>query len=202
MFGSNKKLRCLIPCAIDQDPYFRMTRDLAPRMGYHKCALIESRFFPALQGESGKMSASDANSAIFVTDTPKQIKTKITRYAFSGGGATLEEHRERGANLEVDVPWKYLNFFMDNDEKLAEIGREYGAGRMSTGEARGNLPPDDLPNAVYRKRPFLCPATQIKGVLIDLLADMVQKHQEARARVTDEVLAQFMTPRLMKNLWE
>ena len=31
MFGAEKKsLRCLIPCAIDQDPYFRMTRDAAP----------------------------------------------------------------------------------------------------------------------------------------------------------------------------
>lgn len=58
---------------------------------------------------------------------------QINRYAFSGGGATLEEHRARGANLEVDVPWKYLNFFMEDDEKLARIGQEYGAGRMLTG---------------------------------------------------------------------
>lgn len=28
IFG-NKKVQCLIPCAIDQDPYFRMTRDVA-----------------------------------------------------------------------------------------------------------------------------------------------------------------------------
>lgn len=48
------------------------------------------------QGESGKMSASDPTSAIFVTDTDKQIKTKINKYAFSGGCATTEEHRERG----------------------------------------------------------------------------------------------------------
>jgi len=32
-----------------QDPYFRMTRDVAPRIGYQKPALIESSFFPALQ---------------------------------------------------------------------------------------------------------------------------------------------------------
>lgn len=32
---------------------------------------------PPLQGESGKMSASDENSAIFVSDTPKQIKSKV-----------------------------------------------------------------------------------------------------------------------------
>ena len=42
------------------------------------------------------MSASDPNSAIFVTDTAKQIKTKINKFAFSGGRATVEEHRERG----------------------------------------------------------------------------------------------------------
>ena len=32
-----------------QDPYFRMTRDVAPKLGYFKPALIESSFFPALQ---------------------------------------------------------------------------------------------------------------------------------------------------------
>ena len=40
LFGTDKKsLRCLIPCAIDQDPYFRMTRDAAPRIGGYKPAL-------------------------------------------------------------------------------------------------------------------------------------------------------------------
>jgi len=62
---------------------------------------------------------------------------QINKYAFSGGGATLEEHRAKGANLDVDVPWKYLNFFMEDDTKLAQIGREYGAGRMLTGEVEG-----------------------------------------------------------------
>jgi tryptophanyl-tRNA synthetase len=60
-----------------------MTRDVAPRIGHHKPALIESRFFPALQGESGKMSASDTTSAIFVNDTPADIKSKV------GGGGVL-----------------------------------------------------------------------------------------------------------------
>ena len=45
------------------------------------------------------MSASDPTSAIFVTDTDKQIKTKINKYAFSGGCATVEEHREKGEQL-------------------------------------------------------------------------------------------------------
>ena len=40
---------CLIPCAIDQDAYFRMTRDVAPRLGFRKPSLIHSKFFPPLQ---------------------------------------------------------------------------------------------------------------------------------------------------------
>ena len=67
------------------------------------------------------------------THAKKKTKKQIKKYAFSGGGATTEEHRARGANLDVDVPWKYLNFFMEDDTRLAEIGREYGAGRMLTG---------------------------------------------------------------------
>jgi tryptophanyl-tRNA synthetase len=45
----SKEMPCLIPCAIDQDAYFRMTRDVAPRLGYKKPALIHSKFFPGLE---------------------------------------------------------------------------------------------------------------------------------------------------------
>jgi len=37
------------------------------------------------------MSSSIPNSAIFLTDTAKQIKDKINKHAFSGGKATKEE---------------------------------------------------------------------------------------------------------------
>jgi len=50
-----------------------------------------------VQGETGKMSGSDPSSAIFVTDTAAQIKNKINRFALSGGGETVEEHRANGA---------------------------------------------------------------------------------------------------------
>ena len=32
IFNGNLDVPCLIPCAIDQDPYFRMTRDVAPKL--------------------------------------------------------------------------------------------------------------------------------------------------------------------------
>lgn len=66
-----------------QDPYFRMTRDVAPKLGFPKPALLHSSFFPALQGAQTKMSASDNNTAIFLTDTPKQVKNKVNNLFYS-----------------------------------------------------------------------------------------------------------------------
>lgn len=77
-------MRCLIPQAIDQDPYFRMTRDVAPRLGYMKPALIHSKFFPSLLGRSAKMSGSKTETTIFVSDSEEEVALKIKKYAFSG----------------------------------------------------------------------------------------------------------------------
>jgi tryptophanyl-tRNA synthetase len=60
-----------------QDAYFRMTRDVAPRLGYLKPSLIHCKFFPPLQGLGGKMSGSLSNTAVYVTDTPKQVNSCI-----------------------------------------------------------------------------------------------------------------------------
>ena len=53
-----------------------------------------------------------------MSDTPNQIKNKINKHAFSGGQETLELHRELGGNPDVDVPYQYLAYFEDDDEKL------------------------------------------------------------------------------------
>jgi hypothetical protein len=37
------------------------------------------------------------------------------------------------------VPWKWLNFFLEDDERLARIGEEYGSGRMLTGDIKAEL---------------------------------------------------------------
>ncbi|XP_032406344.1 tryptophan--tRNA ligase, cytoplasmic-like [Xiphophorus hellerii] len=169
VFGSRQDIQCLIPCAIDQDPYFRMTRDVAPRIGYPKPALLHSTFFPALQGAQTKMSASDANSSIFLTDTPKQIKNKVNKHAFSGGKDTVEEHRKYGGNADVDVCFMYLTFFLEDDEQLEKIRQDYTSGALLTGE--------------------------LKKILIETLQPMIAQHQERRKQVTDELVKQFMTPR-------
>uniref|UniRef100_A0A674HCX1 Tryptophan--tRNA ligase, cytoplasmic n=1 Tax=Taeniopygia guttata TaxID=59729 RepID=A0A674HCX1_TAEGU len=169
IFNGKENIQCLIPCAIDQDPYFRMTRDVAPRIGQPKPALLHSVFFPALQGAQTKMSASDPNSSIFLTDTPKQIKTKINKHAFSGGRDTIEEHRKYGGNCDVDVSFMYLTFFLEDDDRLEQLKQAYTSGELLTGE--------------------------LKKVLIETMQPLVAAHQERRKQVTDEIVKQFMTPR-------
>eukprot|EP01080_Neovahlkampfia_damariscottae_P002317 gene2317-2785_t len=173
IFGDRSDVHCLIPCAIDQDPYFRMTRDVAARLHYPKPALIHAKFFPALQGAKSKMSSSVDTSSIFLTDTPKQIKTKINKHAFSGGKTTIEEHREFGADLKVDVTYQYLTFFLEDDEKLEQIKNDYGSGKLLTGE--------------------------VKKILIEVLQKLVGEHQERRKLVTDDDVKKFMTPRSLKG---
>lgn len=171
-------LACLIPCAIDQDPYFRLTRDIAHKLvpSHHplqgKPSLIHSKFFPPLQGAQGKMSSSDANSAIFLTDTPDDIERKIKQHAFSGGQDTKKLQEELGANLEVDVSYQWLRFFLEDDDELERIGKEYGSGsgeHWSTGK--------------------------VKAKLVAVLKDLVEEHQVRRNAVTDEVVKQWMTER-------
>lgn len=166
IFGEVSNIPCLIPCAIDQDPYFRLTRDVAQKLKYPKPSLIHSRFFPALQGPQTKMSASDATSSIFMTDTPNQIKNKINKHGFSGGRETEEEHRKLGGDTDVDVAYQYLGFFMDDDEELERIGEEYRAGRLLTG--------------------------QLKARCIQMLQEFVKVFQERKAKITDEDVNEFM----------
>jgi tryptophanyl-tRNA synthetase len=59
------------------------------------------------------MSASVDSSSIKLTDTPKQILKKITTHAFSGGRETLEEHREKGGNPDIDVPYQWLKYYLE-----------------------------------------------------------------------------------------
>ena len=47
--------------------------------------------------------------------------SQINKYAFSGGQATVEEHREKGGDCEVDISYRYLSFFLEDDDRLEEI---------------------------------------------------------------------------------
>lgn len=159
-FIENKPV--LIPLGVDQDPHFRLTRDVAPKIGKIKPALIHNIMIPGLQGPGGKMSASDENGTIYTTDSPKEVKKKINKYAFSGGQPDIEQHRKIGGNPDIDVSFQYLRiFFEPDDNKLKSIYDDYKSGKMLTGE--------------------------LKAILIEKINNFLETHQEKREKAKNQV---------------
>jgi len=133
-----KNVNVLVPMGIDQDPHFRLSRDIAPKLGFKKPGAIHSKFFPSLKGE-GKMSSSDVNSAIFLDDSPEDVKKKVMG-AFTGGGGTLEEHKKYGGNPEVCSVFKYFEFLFEDDiNKLNERKEKCRNGEITCGECKKEL---------------------------------------------------------------
>lgn len=128
----------LVPVGIDQDPHLRLARDIALRIKSPRFIQLSSTyhmFMPGLSG--GKMSSSDPNSFIALTDDAKTVEQKIKKHAFSGGRSTLEEHRKKGGIPEIDVSFQYLKmFFEPDDKKLKKIYNDYKSGKLLTGELK------------------------------------------------------------------
>lgn len=160
-----KKIRTLIPAAIDQDPYWRIARDVAPKLGFHKTAAIHNIFLPALTGTGTKMSASREETAIYTTDNEETIARKIKKYAFSGGQATIDEHRAKGGNPDIDISYQWLTFFESDERKLGDIYHQYKTGKMLSGE--------------------------LKQILIDKITKFLKEHQTRREKAKN-IIDKFM----------
>jgi tryptophanyl-tRNA synthetase len=133
-----KNIPCLIPAAIDQDSYWRPARDVAPKLGYYKPAQIHSKFIPGL-GKGGKMSASEPETCIFTTDSQEEAEKKIMN-AFTGGGATIKEQKEKGGKPEICSVYQYYYFlFEEDDKKIKEIFEDCKSGKRVCGECKAEL---------------------------------------------------------------
>ncbi|MEK6927197.1 MAG: tryptophan--tRNA ligase [Nanoarchaeota archaeon] len=152
----------VVPVGIDQDPFIRLTRDIAESFNFEKPAALHAKFIPGLSGNS-KMSSSDTtNDVIYLTDTPEEVKKKINKYAFSGGQKTLEEHRKLGGNPDVDVSFQYLKFFFEEDDKkLEKIEKDYKSGKLLSGE--------------------------LKAILIEKVQAFLKEHQSKREKARKDV---------------
>lgn len=169
--------RCVIPAGIDQDPYWRIQRDIAEKFGHRKTAAIHSKFIPALTGPEGKMSSSKPETAIMLDDDPEQVEEKVKKHAYSGGGDTLKEHREQGADLSVDTSFQWLrNLLLEDDERMREIAEKYSSGEMLTGE--------------------------IKEILIEELNQFLEQHQTRKKNADDLVEKMMYEGDLAQEMWD
>ena len=158
---AGKNVPVLIPCGIDQDPHFRVTRDVAERLGYYKPAGLYSKLMPGLLGLQSKMSASHPETGIFVTDSEKVMRKKVAN-AFTGGRATVEEQRKLGANPYICSVFAYYQYlFAPEDEHLAEVERTCKSGERLCGEC--------------------------KQELADHVAKFLREHQARRERAKDRI---------------
>jgi len=129
---------CLIPAAIDQDPYWRVTRDVAPKLGYYKPAQIHCKFLPGL-GKRGKMSASMPETCIFTTDSPEDVDRKVWN-AFTGGRATAKEQRLHGGDPSIcPIYYYYYYLFEEEDSKIKELEEACRNGDILCGECKIRL---------------------------------------------------------------
>ena len=158
---NKKNENCLIPLGIDQDVHFRLSRDVLEKLGHKKPAIIHSKFMPPLTGIKGKMSSSDPDKAILLTDSPKEVKRKINKYAFSGGRDTIEEHRKLGGNPDIDVSFQWLQYFEEDDKKLEQIKTDYKKGKLLSGE--------------------------LKKILIDKINEFLAEHQKRREKAKKQI---------------
>jgi tryptophanyl-tRNA synthetase len=135
---TGENVPALIPAAIDQDPYWRVTRDIAQKLGYYKPAQIHCRFLPGV-GAGGKMSASMPETSIFTMDAPEVVKKKVWN-AFTGGKGTAAEQRKLGADPSVCSIFQYYYFLFEEDNaKLSERERRCRGGEMLCGECKKDI---------------------------------------------------------------
>jgi tryptophanyl-tRNA synthetase len=71
-----------------------------------------------------------------------------------------------GGRTNVDVPYQYLEYFLEDDEELKRIHDAYEAGEMLTGE--------------------------LKKIAIKEIWGYVSQFQERRKNISDETLSMFM----------
>lgn len=80
-----------------------------------------------------------------------------------------------GGVCDKDVSIQLLTYFLDDDDaELAHIRNEYASGRLLSGH--------------------------LKARTIQLIQERVHTHQQARERVTPEVVAQCMTSKVFFSL--
>ena len=157
-FLTGKNVPCLIPAAIDQDPYWRVTRDVAPKLGFYKPAQIHCRFVPGL-GRGGKMSASMPETSVFTVDNPDVAEKKIMS-AFTGGRSTVEEQRRMGANPDICSVYSYDYFLFMDQQEIENLRYNCMAGNIMCGECKRTL------------------AERVKKFLVE--------HQERREKAKDQ----------------
>jgi tryptophanyl-tRNA synthetase len=132
-FGGMKNT--LIPVGIDQHPYILIARDVAKKMDFIPPSEIVFKFQNSLIDPFEKMSGSKPKTAIYLTDSPKEIEDKINK-AFTGSVSVLDVHKELGGIPEACSVFSLLNFHHPDDNFISDIYNRYKNGKITMRELK------------------------------------------------------------------
>lgn len=164
-------VHCLIPAAIDQDPFWRVTRDIASKIGFPKPSQIHGKFLPSLKA-SGKMSTSQPETALYLSDNEKDVNRKIFN-AFTGGQPTAALQKKLGGNPDICTIFSYYNFmFETDDDKLQERYDNCRSGRLLCGDC--------------------------KQELIERVVRFLARHQEEKSKISNSDIEAYMLDNKLK----
>lgn len=92
------------------------------------------RFMTGLTGD--KMSSSKPESAIFLTDSPKDAAKKIMK-AKTGGAISLEEQKKNGGNPDTCMVYElFLYHLIEDDKELEDIHKTCKSGERLCGHCK------------------------------------------------------------------
>ncbi len=130
------KMPSITVIAAEQDPHIRAVRDLAARLPYDfepPSALIVVHLSGLKAGK--KMSKSDPETCIFLSDPPKVAAEKIMN-AFTGGQPTVAEQKKLGGNPNICKVYEFLKFNYPFSVRLRELYEDCIVGRMMCGDCK------------------------------------------------------------------
>lgn len=118
--------QCIVVAGLDQDPFFRLARDLARRMGFLPPIVLYTQSVPGLDGSEKMSTSQPASNPIFLDDSPPEIAAKVRQIRKVGAGS-LDELFTHGADLKRDIPYAILSLFAD-EELLQQVATAYTIG--------------------------------------------------------------------------
>ncbi|MFO0961651.1 MAG: tryptophan--tRNA ligase [Phycisphaerales bacterium] len=131
-----------VPVGEDQVPHLELTREVARRFNQMYCGVPTDAkdedheklggVWPVPRAEVGKVGrllgvdgknkmSKSLGNAIFISDGPKEVETKVKRI-FTGRTSTTEPGDVNNALFQ------YVETFIEDQERVAELRRRYAAG--------------------------------------------------------------------------
>lgn len=167
-FGGSKNT--LIPVGIDQHPYILIARDVAKKMKLTPPSELIFKFQNSLLNPFEKMSGSKPKTAIYLNDSPEEIKKKINK-AFTGSVSILDVHKKLGGIPEACSVFSLLYFHHPDNAFVSEIYKRYKKGDITMSE--------------------------LKNITSEFIIELVTEHQAKKSKVKN--IKQFILKKPLKS---